>query len=153
MIVFSIWKPLTQTKSTIASEFKSDIASAINNSRYIAIMFDSAIDCAIKETEALIVHYLDIDGKPVNKLLGLVELKHAHADGIEAISSQFADIGKRDFKEDLVSFCANVNHGLKGGVRGKLNVDCPWIIGIWCLPHRFVISLSSSQFLKGMLKK
>ncbi|XP_046335796.1 zinc finger protein 862-like [Haliotis rufescens] len=112
-------------------------------------MFDSATDNSIKETEAVIVRIIK-DGKPVNRLLGIAELKHAHADGIlEAVSDQFMRVKQENFKENLVSFCADgasVNHGETGGVKAKLRQQCPWMIGIWCLPHRLELAVM------GMIK-
>lgn len=39
----------------------------------------------------------------------------------------------------LVGFCADgasVNFGKHGGVNKLLSDSAPWLIGIWCLPHR-----------------
>lgn len=138
-----------QFVGSIADCLKNEMAERVLNSRYLAVMFDSATDCSVQETEAVVVRYVR-NGHPVNELLALASLKHAHADGIiDAITTSFASIGHDSFKEHMVAFCADgasVNHGARGGVKAKLSNECPWLLGIWCLPHRLELAVM------GMLK-
>ncbi|XP_077863556.1 E3 SUMO-protein ligase KIAA1586-like [Saccoglossus kowalevskii] len=135
--------------ATVAEVMKRDIGDKAKESRYISIMCDGATDSSIKENESIIVRYLD-DGKPVNKLIGLVELEHAHADGIvAAIDKVFGSVGFEDYRNKLIGFCADgasVNMGETGGVRAKLGQSCEWLITIWCMPH----SSKSRRELKAL---
>ena len=45
-----------------------------------------------------------------------------------------------NYQNHLVGFCADgasVNFGKTGGVQQKLRENIPWLIPIWCLPHRY----------------
>ena len=58
---------------------------------------------------------------------------------LDAIKSAFNDADFPDFLDHLVGFCAygaSVNFGKKGGVQKLLSDMVPWLIPIWCLPHR-----------------
>lgn len=69
---------------TIADVMKQAVGMKMKESNYISVMVDGATDCSVRENEAIVVRYLE-GGKPVNRLLGLLELKHAHADGMYLI--------------------------------------------------------------------
>ena len=113
---------------------------------YISIMIDGATDSSVKENEAIICRCIQ-DGKPVNKLLGLLTLEHCDANGVlDAIKKAFSDesIDYPDFLQRLVGFCsdgASVNFGKDNGVKTKLTRCCPWLVSIWCLPHRLELTV------------
>ncbi len=73
--------------------------------------------------EAIYVRYLH-DGLPVNHLVSVTELSHAHADGVtDCIQSSMSKFGLDDWKQKLVGFYAdgaNVNMGQKAGVVANL---------------------------------
>ena len=66
--------------TTLITVLNFQVGSAVESNSYISIMIDGATDSSVKENEAIICRYLQ-EGKPVNRLLGLLELEHAHADG------------------------------------------------------------------------
>ena len=44
----------------------------------------------------------------------------------------------------LVAFTADgaaVNLGSRGGVAAKLRGECPWLIDVWCMPHRLDLTV------------
>lgn len=59
---------------------KENLSSEMRDSMYFSVIIDAGTDVSIKENEAMNVRYVQ-DGKPETKLLGLVELEHAHAEG------------------------------------------------------------------------
>ena len=112
---------------SIADCLRNEMVERVVKSQYLAVMFDSATDCSVQETEPVIVRYVR-NGHPVNEMLALASLKHAHADGIiDAITTSFASIGHETFNEHMIAFCADgasVNHGAKGGIQAKLSNKC-----------------------------
>ena len=92
-----------QFDGSITDCLKNEMAEHVVKRRYLAVMFDSTTDCSVQETEAVIVQYVR-NGHPVNELLALASLKQTHADGIiDAITTSFASIGHKTFKDDGAS--------------------------------------------------
>ena len=85
------------------------------------------------------------DGEPVNSLVCLSEVSHAHADGIvDCIGTSMVQFGLENWKEKLVGFCvdgANVNLGQTNGVVAKLREDNSKLIDIHCMAHRLELAL------------
>ena len=74
-------------------------------------------------------------------------MKHAHADGVlAAVIESFDDIGVNSdtLLGKLVAFTADgaaVNLGNHGEVAAKLRDTCPWLIDVWCMPHRLDLAV------------
>lgn len=84
-------------------------------------MFDGATDCSVSEVEIVYVHLVSPTGEPHEIFIGLVDLQHAHADGVfEAISEAMITYGIDDWLDKLVGAGADgaaVNVGEKQGCR------------------------------------
>lgn len=66
--------------ATINEELKSELETNLREIMYFSILIGT--DCSAKENEAMNVRYVSqSDGSVSTKLLGVVELEHAHADG------------------------------------------------------------------------
>ena len=76
----------TQTKScnnfvaVISEAMTEQLASEINEKKYIGIMIDGATDASGKENETVHCRFVK-DGQPVNRLVGHKAVAHAHAQG------------------------------------------------------------------------
>ncbi|XP_069110113.1 zinc finger protein 862-like [Argopecten irradians] len=133
--------------SCISEVMKEKLSSKLRDSMYFSVIIDAGTDASIKENEAMNVRYVEADGKPATKLLGLVELEHAHAEGtLQAINKAMNEAGFPEaiYQNHLVGFCADgasVNFGKVGGVQQKLRENIPWLIPIWCLPHRLELTV------------
>ena len=107
-------------------------------------MIDGATDSSNMENEAVYIRYVR-DGEPVNSLVCLSEVSHAHADGIvDCIGTSMVQFGLENWKEKLVGFCAdgaNVNLGQTNGVVAKLREDNPKLTDIHCMAHRLELAL------------
>lgn len=66
--------------SCISETLKMELANKMIKSEFYSIMIDAGTDVSVKENEAINVRYV-CAGQPETKLLGLVELEHAHAEG------------------------------------------------------------------------
>jgi hypothetical protein len=53
----------------------------IENCKALSIMYDGATDTSVSEVEIIYVRLLQ-DGYPKDYFVGLVDLEHAHADGV-----------------------------------------------------------------------
>lgn len=61
---------------------------------------------------------------------------------MSAIQKAFDSVNYDSFRDRLIGFCADgasVNMGERGGVKAKLAALCPWLISIWCMPHRYIL--------------
>lgn len=116
----------------------------MKESNYISVMLDGATDSSVTENEAICVTYLH-DRLPLNHLVFVTVLSHAHADGVtDCIQSSVSKFGLDDWKQKLVGFCAggaNVNMGQTAGVVAKLRVDNPELIDIHCMALRLELAL------------
>lgn len=96
------------------------------------------------------------DGKPVNRLVSLSEIKFGHSDGlIQCTEDTFAP-NLPNWKEKLVGFCAdgaNVNLGQTSGVVAKLRRDVPHLVDIQCMAHRLELAILQVQKNVEMVKK
>jgi hypothetical protein len=58
---------------------------------------------------------------------------------MKAINKALEDAGFPNYQNHLIGFCADgasVNFGKSDGVQKKLKDLVPWLIPIWCMPHR-----------------
>lgn len=138
--------------SCINEEMKENLANELRDSMYYSLIIDAGTDSGVKENEAMNVRFIDCKtGLQSTKLLGLVELEHAYADGtVQAINKALTSAEFPVVENHLIGFCADgasVNFGKTGGVQKKLTDMVNWLIPIWCLPHRLELAVM------GMLKK
>lgn len=66
--------------SLVGSVFTEELASEVNEKKYLSLMIDGATDASSKENETVHCRFLK-DGQPVNRLVGHKEVAHAHAQG------------------------------------------------------------------------
>ena len=66
--------------SVLGKVFKKRTTAEINQSKYISMMADRAMDAGGLENETVFCQYLQ-DGRPVNRLIGHKAVEHAHAEG------------------------------------------------------------------------
>ena len=100
---------------------------------------------SITELEIMYVRYLDQRGTPVSNFLRIIDVEHAHADGIySAINKAFLDVGMPNWKEKLVwagSDGANVNIGVNNRVATRMcDEEHPYILTVHCVAHRLDIN-------------
>lgn len=65
----------------ISDTLKSNISDKLKKSSFYSIMINAGTDSGIKENEAVVIRYV-FEGVAETKLLGLVELNHATAEGM-----------------------------------------------------------------------
>jgi len=71
----------------------------LQSARFFSIVSDSSVDRSVKDQELIYCVYLQ-DGKPVNQLIQIVALDHAHSQGIlDAILAGLLKVGVGE--EDL----------------------------------------------------
>ncbi|KAL7375143.1 hypothetical protein ABVT39_012693 [Epinephelus coioides] len=97
------------------------------NAPYVSFMIDGDTDNSTKECEIIYGRILD-QGRPVNILIGHVEVQHAHAQGIyDATKKAFSHLGtETSWMEKTVAMGADgaaVNLGHKGGVIALLQAE------------------------------
>ncbi|KAK0132144.1 Zinc finger protein 862 [Merluccius polli] len=123
----------------IADTLKQKTAADIGNATYMSFMIDSDTDVSTKEWVIVYSRILR-KGRPVNILIGHIEVEHAHAQGIYAATKQaFASLGHQcaDWLGKTVALGAAVNLGSKGGVIALLQRDAgDSIVPFHCMPHR-----------------
>lgn len=64
----------------ISSTLKDELVNHLRDSEYFSVLIDAATDSSNKENEAVVVRYVS-EGIPETKVLGLIELQHADAEG------------------------------------------------------------------------
>lgn len=110
-------------------------------------MFDGATDVGVQELEVIYVRILE-DGIPVNHFLKIVELSHAHADGVyDVINRTLSEAVGENWKDKLVGAgCdgAAVNLGVRNSVATRLQDGHPHIQMIHCVAHRLELSILST---------
>ena len=120
------------------------------------MLFDGATDYRVRENEVLYVRHLE-NGQPINRLISLSKVKHAHADGIvSCIESSFEQFKLPNWDDMLVGMCADgasVNLGQSGGVVAKLRERKPHLIDIHCMAHRLELALKEVQKQNNMVAK
>ena len=73
-------KSCAEMVSVLGKVFKERTTAEINQSKYISVMPDGAMDAGGLENETVFCRYLQ-DGRPVNRLIGHKAVEHAHAEG------------------------------------------------------------------------
>jgi len=117
----------------------------VRKARFFSVMSDSSMDRAILDQELIYITFIQ-DGLPVNHLVNIVTLKHAHATGIlDAILTGLETVGlnREDLTRRLVGFGSDgaaVMIGVNNGVGAKLKQFCPSIITVWCVAHRLELA-------------
>ncbi|KAL7854012.1 hypothetical protein AOLI_G00208560 [Acnodon oligacanthus] len=126
----------------IADTLKNKTSVQIANSAYMAFLIDRDTDIATKECVIVYGHILR-RGRPVNIMIGHIEVKHAHAQGIYAASKKaFAALGDQcsNWLEKTITLGADgaaVNLGSKGGVIALLQQEAgDHIVPFHCVPPR-----------------
>ena len=138
-------KKCAEIIGTIADGMSSALGQSLLACHYLAVTIDGATDRSASENEAVCVRFWDMTTN--TRLVSLKALKHAHADGVlAAVIESFDDIGLSSdtLLGKLVAFTADgaaVNLGHRGGVAAKLRADCPWLIDVWCMPHRLDLAV------------
>ncbi|KAJ8298310.1 hypothetical protein KUTeg_024841 [Tegillarca granosa] len=130
---------------------KGELVKSMRESEFFSVLIDAATDSGNKENEAVVVRYVK-DGVMETSILGVIELEHADSAGtVAAIDKAFSSADEDLILENhMVAFCsdgASVNFGSRSGVAKQLTDRCPWLIPIWCLPHRLELAVTD------MLKK
>ena len=129
----------------IASCFIEDLKEELQAARFFSVMSDSSVDRTVKDQEMIYCTYL-VEGKPVNQLIQIVTLDHAHSQGIlDAILKGLKVVGvqEEDLKLCLVGFgCdgASVMLGVNDRVAARLKHLCPSLVAIWCVAHRLELT-------------
>ncbi|CAH1264085.1 ZNF862 [Branchiostoma lanceolatum] len=117
----------------------------VRKARFFSVMSDSSMDRAILDQELIYITFIQ-DGLPVNHLVNIVTLEHAHATGIlDAILTGLERVGlnREDLTRRLVGFGSDgaaVMIGVNNGVGAKLKQFCPSIITVWCVAHRLELA-------------
>ncbi|XP_066272600.1 zinc finger protein 862-like [Branchiostoma lanceolatum] len=150
--------------ATIGQCMQEELVKSFQSARFFSIMSDSSMDRSILDQELIYVTYIE-DGLPVNHLVNIVALQHAHSTGIlDAILAGLEDVSvtRDDLSHRLVGFGsdgASVMQGAQNGVAAKLKEICPSLVSIWCVAHRLelaaldtVKNLPILSELKDMLK-
>ncbi len=132
----------------IADQIRDDLKEKVRNARVISICYDGATDCSVTEVEMVYVRLLD-NGMPRSFYLKIVDVEHAHADGVyTAVNSAFEDLGMPDWKEKTVaagSDGASVNIGVNNSVATRILADGhEYIIIIHCVAHRLELAVLQS---------
>ncbi|KAJ8375727.1 hypothetical protein SKAU_G00063070 [Synaphobranchus kaupii] len=135
--------------TAIGSCFFEELQQSLKSARFFSIMSDSSVDRSVKDQELIYCTYLQ-NGKPVNQLIQIVALDHAHSQGIlDAILAGLLKVvvGEGDLKKRLVGFgCdgTSVMLGVNNGVTARLQRLCPSLVPIWCVAHRLeLVALDS----------
>jgi hypothetical protein len=115
------------------------IREKIENCKALSIMYDGATDTSVSEVEIIYVRLLQ-DGYPKDYFVGLVDLEHAHADGVfTAIDTAMNNHGSIHWKEKVVgggSDGASVNIGKNNSVATRLSDGRPYVLNVHCVAHR-----------------
>ena len=126
----------------IAEDLRQDLCQALQKHKFFSLQMDGNTDAANIEEEIFLSTYLDVSDSGGalhvrNNFLCIQQPKSTTAVGLaECVGRALSYMGV-DQPAKLVGFgCdgANVNLG-DGGLRGKLEVERPWLIMTWCLAH------------------
>ncbi|KAJ8386336.1 hypothetical protein AAFF_G00174330 [Aldrovandia affinis] len=135
----------------IADTLKKRTVEKIAAVPYLSFMIDGDTDISTKECEIVYARIM-ANGRPINILIGHVEVKHANAQGIYAATKQaFTRLGVQceDWLEKTVAMGADgaaVNLGYKGGVIALVQQEAgDFIVPFHCMPHRLELALLSVQ--------
>ncbi|KAK0148163.1 Zinc finger protein 862 [Merluccius polli] len=135
----------------IGDTFKKKTSVEIANCAYMAFLIDGDTDVSTKECVIVYGRILQ-RGRPVNMLIGHIEVEHAHAQGIYAASKKaFAALGDQcsNWLEKVIALGADgaaVNLGRKGGVIALLQQEAgDHIVPFHCMPHRLELAILSVQ--------
>jgi len=127
---------------------------AIGSSRVLSVMYDGATDSSVTEVEIVYCRFLK-NGHPVNCFVNLIDLQHAHADGVfDAIDRGMISAGV-NWKEKLVgvgSDGASVNVGKKNSVATRIQSAQPHAVIIHCVAHRLELAVLDAIKEHDMLK-
>ncbi|XP_060768148.1 zinc finger protein 862-like [Neoarius graeffei] len=135
----------------IADTLKGKTSVEIASSQYMSLLIDGDTDVSSRECVIVFGRCLR-RGKPVNLLIGHVEVEHGHAQGLYAASKQaFEALGEQccDWLHKTVALGADgaaVNLGSKGGVIALMQREAgDHIIPFHCMPHRLELAMLSVQ--------
>ncbi|KAK7156938.1 hypothetical protein R3I94_006858 [Phoxinus phoxinus] len=131
--------------TAIGMTFIEELQEKLRSARFFSIVSDSSVDRSVKDQELIYCVYLQ-NGNPVNQLIQIVALDHAHSQGIlDAILAGLlkVGVGEEDLKKHLVGFgCdgAAVMLGVNNGVTARLQRLCSSLVSIWCVAHRLELA-------------
>ncbi|ROI15239.1 Zinc finger protein 862 [Anabarilius grahami] len=124
-----------QFVGVIADTLKGKTYTKIEDAPYLSIMIDGDTDVSTKECEIIYARILN-EGKPMNILIGHIEVKHAHAQGVyDATKEAFQHLGtETGWLEKTVAM------GADGAA-----VNLGHIVPFHCMPHRLELAMLSVQ--------
>ena len=138
----------------IADAIRDPIREKNENCKALSIMYDGATDTSVSEVEIIYVRLLQ-DGYPKDYFVGLVDLEHAHADGVfTAIDTAMNNHGSVHWKEKVVgggSDGASVNIGKNNSVATRLSDGRPYVLNVHCVAHRLELSVLNAIKTNPML--
>ena len=140
----------------IAENLRLNLSEALQSRNFFSLQMDGSTDAANIEEKIFLSTYLDVsdsDGTVHvrNNFLCVRQPKSTTAIGLaECVTRALSYMGVGQTEKLLGFGCdgANVNLG-DGGLRGKLEVDRPWLVTTWCVAHRLELALKDA--LRGTL--
>ena len=85
----------------IHDEEKESFLVGLRQARFISLLIDGATDSGNLKDEIVYVKFVDAKRGPVQRFLGIHDVRHANADGVLAT----VDIGRRSLIKSTVYFC------------------------------------------------
>ena len=85
----------------IHDEEKESFLVGLRQARFISLLIDGATDSGNLEDEIVYVKFVDAKRGPVQRFLGIQDVRHANADGVLAT----VDIGRQSLIKSTVYFC------------------------------------------------
>ncbi len=142
----------------IAEQLREEMMEGVRNAKFLSLCYDGATDVSVAELEVIYIRYLNTHGTPVSNFMKIVDVEHAHADGVySAIDRAFTDIGLPEWKDKVIgagSDGASVNIGVKNSVSTLIRAEHPYILTIHCVAHRLEIgvlrALKENKHLKDV---
>ena len=135
----------------IAENLRFNMCETLQRCTFFSLQMDGSTDAANIEEEIFLSTYLDVRDSDCfvhvrNNFLCVRQPMSTTAVGLADCVTRALSYMGIDETEKLVGFgCdgANVNIGDEG-LRGKLEVDRPWLVTTWCVAHRLELALKDS---------
>lgn len=67
---------------SIARVLQDEIKTVVNENRFVSVLADGSTDSSIKEQELIYLRFIDVNFRPITRLIDIVELGNANAAGV-----------------------------------------------------------------------
>lgn len=149
---------------SIARVLQDEIKTVVNENRFVSVLADGSTHSSIKEQELIYLRFIDVNFRPITRLIDIVELGNANAAGVyEGIENGLGSINlnfeklKPDSPGPSLGSAnfdgASVMLGKRGGVIRKIKEVIPSALGIHCVAHKLELAVLNANKSGSKMRK